>query len=83
MSQKPPQFGDVYEWDVPTGTVRWMVIGPALSGALGEWEALMLQSTPQFASDPALHRVTSIGLETPDNVFHPYAPKRLLAEGTQ
>lgn len=64
MRYKPPKFGDVYEWDVPTGTVRWFVVAPSLSGEFGVWEALLLQSTPQFASDPALHRITPVGIET-------------------
>lgn len=62
MTYKPPKFGDVYEWDVPTGTVRWLVIGPALNGQAGEYEALLVQSTPMFADDPALGRPTTIGI---------------------
>ena len=74
MTYKSPKFGDVYEWDVPTGTVRWFVIAPSPNEVVGEYEALLLQSTPSFSSDPALHRPSTIGLET-----HPSRPKRKLS----
>ena len=76
MSFKPPKFGDVYEWDVPTGTVRWFVIAPCLGREATDFEALLLQSTPQFASDPALYRPATIGIGN-----HPHRAKQRKISG--
>ena len=62
MTYKPPKFGDVYEWDVPTGTVRWFVIGAAIGLEADAFDALLIQSTPQFDSDPALRSPSVIGI---------------------
>ena len=83
MKEKPPGFGDVYEWAVPTGVVRWFVICPALNGQSGNYEGLMLQTTPDFPNDSAMTRPVPIGIDVPDNFFHPHAPKTRLAQGTE
>lgn len=64
MTEKPPSFGDVYEWSVRTGVVRWFVIGPSLSGVPDQYEALLLHGP---RADPAMNRVTPILISPNEN----------------
>lgn len=67
MSENAPVFGDVVEWDVPSGFVRWMVIGPKEERGGGTYFALLIGG----GTSHDLNQVRNIGLGTDDDYPHP------------
>ena len=74
MSDRPPKFGDVYEWLSSNGVMRWMVIANEVDHLYSA--ALVMDN----GSAPRELDVGTIGIGLQESRFHPRATQTRISD---